>query len=99
VPLLPSILSSSTQTCRYLNLIERISDSQLSTLRIDCFNFEYFVKTILKFKSTEFLLNLLINMNKKIKKLIEESAYLYKDEEKFKEYIEKMKNELIKLKL
>ena len=85
--------------CRYLNLIERISDSQLSTLRIDCFNFEYFVKTILKFKSTEFLLNLLINMNKKIKKLIEESAYLYKDEEKFKEYIKKMKNELIKLKL
>jgi len=82
--------------CKYLNLIERINDYRLTTLKLSSIKFLDFVKTILKFESAEFLLNLLINMNKKIKKLIEESAYLYEDEEKFKEYVDLLKKELIK---
>ena len=93
------ILVKTISDCKYKSLIYRIPDGHLSTLRVDYLAFENFVKKMLTFESAEFLLNLLINMNRKIKKLIRESTKFLSDDEKFKEFIEKMKNELIKSKL
>ena len=87
--------------CKYANELEKLPYDNFRKLRLSDDEFIKFVSEFLKYETPDIVILLFNNLNKKIKKLVRDSIVAIKnnDIEKFKEYIDLLKNELVKTNL